>query len=244
MINMYAPLETVPDNEEAPIHIEPNRRYWPNPVSAEFCARIRDPKTDHTEEHWYDDEGNSLDPKSPKIRNVVRVTMADLKTAFIAGAARAVANTGNQTQTLGDTESQFADWVKGYFGEETSPSATVLKVYVPNLKNGFDHMLAALNEANSGPGTNRSVKITLLGSKENRWNLITGDHLERDRTLHLGQNIVIEDDATIVGSGGGMLKWCSGHLLHNGDRLERFTLDGAAMTIEWNDPEQATKTAG
>lgn len=84
-VDMHAPLETVPVGDAKPVHLEPNRRYWPNPVSLEYCARI-DNADGTSDEHWYDDEGKALDKDSPEIRNIRRVNKLDLCDAFMAGA--------------------------------------------------------------------------------------------------------------------------------------------------------------
>lgn len=61
MIDMHAPLET---DEATPKPIIPNRRYWPNPVSLEYCGRVGIDGP----EHWWDDEGQPIDG-APAIRN-------------------------------------------------------------------------------------------------------------------------------------------------------------------------------
>lgn len=86
MIDMHSPLETVPVDGGQPIRLDPNRRYWPNPVSMEYCASMRAPGADHAEEHWYDDEGQPVEQGSPAIRNVATITSIDVRDAFFAGA--------------------------------------------------------------------------------------------------------------------------------------------------------------
>ena len=103
MIDMYAPLETAPTDGAPSVYVSPNRRYWPNPVSGEYCALISN--GDHDDEHWYDDEGKPLDPESPAIRNTVqRPKKADLEAAFIAGAGIAEKD---------ETKRRFDLWYEG-----------------------------------------------------------------------------------------------------------------------------------
>lgn len=92
-IDMHRDLETVPVDGGEAVFVEPNRRYWPNPVSVEYCARIR--QADGTsDEHWYDDEGKPLDDASPAIRNIRQVRRIDMRAAFLAGAGGDTAEAG------------------------------------------------------------------------------------------------------------------------------------------------------
>lgn len=88
MIDMFAPLQTVPTDGNASRHVRRHHRCWPNQVSGEYCALIEAADgSDRDEEHWYDDEGRPTDPRSPEIRNVVKPARRDeLKAAFAAGA--------------------------------------------------------------------------------------------------------------------------------------------------------------
>jgi hypothetical protein len=90
MIDLFAPLETVPVDGGRPRGIRRDHRCWPNQVSGEYCAHIDAGDGGREEEHWYDDEGKPLDPRSPEIRNVPakprKASRDELLTAFTAGA--------------------------------------------------------------------------------------------------------------------------------------------------------------
>lgn len=107
---------------------------------------------------------------------------------------------------------------------------------------GYAELLAALDEAHQRPGVNNTVRVTTLGDNAGSWDIVTGDHLERDGTVHLGGGIRILPDSTIAGT-DGMVVGRGGHVMSNGDTLMRFALDGVATTLEWNDPDQAVKAA-
>ena len=89
MIDMYAPLQTVPGDGSPSRHVGRHHRCWPNQVSGEYCALIPSADgSDRDEEHWYDDEGHPVREGSPILRNVaVRPDAEALKAAFAAGAA-------------------------------------------------------------------------------------------------------------------------------------------------------------
>ena len=90
MIDLFAPIETVPVDGGRPRGIRRDHRCWPNQVSGEYCAHIDGVRGGREEEHWYDEEGKPLDAKSPEIRNVPeeprRADRAELEAAFAAGA--------------------------------------------------------------------------------------------------------------------------------------------------------------
>lgn len=90
MINLFAPLETIPVDGGRPHGVRRDPRCWPNQVSGEYCAHIDKGDGEHEEEHWYDDEGKPVDAGSPELRNVAqkprRADRAELEAAFAAGA--------------------------------------------------------------------------------------------------------------------------------------------------------------
>ncbi len=97
---------------------------------------------------------------------------------------------------------------------------------------GHGRLLAALDEAHE---MNDHVGISLLGPTPRTWAFFTGDHVATDQSVDLGKDLVILADSTIGGTDGGIIAWRGGHTMPNGDRLERFTLDGVAMTLTWSD---------
>lgn len=102
MTDMFAPLQTVPTEGSPSRHVGRHHRCWPNQVSGEYCALIEAADgSDRDEEHWYDDQGQPIDPRSPAIRNVVKPSRKeDLKAAFAAGAG----------QTGQDVDERFEAW--------------------------------------------------------------------------------------------------------------------------------------
>lgn len=69
MIDWYAPIETTDGHA-----VRPHPRYWPNPVSGEYCGHYGDTET---REGWWDHEGKPLDG-SPEIRNSSDARLEDL----------------------------------------------------------------------------------------------------------------------------------------------------------------------
>lgn len=108
------------------------------------------------------------------------------------------------------------------------------------IQDGYGCLLAALNEAHGRDLVNGSVRVTMLGSAPKSFALVTGDHLERDGRVHVGGLIVNPDSTTVEGA---EVLWCGGHTMPNGDRVTRFTVDGVALTLEWNDPAKSQLAA-
>lgn len=110
---------------------------------------------------------------------------------------------------------------------------------------GYSRLRAALDEANAanGDATNAFVTVSVAGPNSRTWDQVTGDHVERDGRLHLGGGIIVRPDSTILDADhdaeGGTLGWRGGHAMENGDRTERFTLDGTAMTVTWRNTVEA-----
>lgn len=104
-IDMYGLLETIPHGSDKPLRITPDRRYWPNPVSGQFCAHIYR-ADDGYDEYWYDVEGQPLDG-GPAIRNRRQITEADLKAAFFGGV---FAVTQPRLFTIEFLDGMFARW--------------------------------------------------------------------------------------------------------------------------------------
>lgn len=104
---------------------------------------------------------------------------------------------------------------------------------------GYARLRAALDEAHTRPGVNNSVHIQILGENAGEWDLVTGDHVERDGTLHPGGGFVVFDDSTCVGTRQGAIEWRGGHTMPDGERLERFLVDRTAMTVRWTDARAA-----
>lgn len=100
---------------------------------------------------------------------------------------------------------------------------------------GYGRLLAALDEAHE---VTDHVGVTLLGDHGGTWAFFTGDHLERDGTLHLGSDdpFVVFPDATVTGDLQGAIDWRGGHTMDDGARTERFTVAGVAMTLTWKGP--------
>lgn len=102
------------------------------------------------------------------------------------------------------------------------------------MDEGYMRLRAALDEAHAGSGV---ARITVLGAEGGTWNFKTGDHLDHDGVVHFGdfrrRVRAVNPDSIIVGTHGGMLRWCGGHGMADGRRTERFTHDGVAMTVEW-----------
>lgn len=104
MIDMHGVLETVPVNRGKPRYVSPDRRYWPNPVSGEYCATIEG-RDGREEEHWYDAEGAPVDADSPLIRNRAPSLQKDrLQAAFVAGCAAMSKDSGFTEEAL------FEEW--------------------------------------------------------------------------------------------------------------------------------------
>jgi len=99
---------------------------------------------------------------------------------------------------------------------------------------GYSELRAALDAAHGRMGVNKTVRVTMLGEDARSWDLVTGDHVERDGTLHLGGDIVVFPDSTAAGAREGLVRSCGGHIMGNGDTLARFTIDGVALNLEWN----------
>jgi hypothetical protein len=101
MIDMHGVLETVPVDGSKAIYVSPDRRYWPNVVSGDYCATIQGPHGE--DEHWYDAEGRPLDAGSPAIRNRVPKVQRDLlQAAFVAGCAAMSKDSGFTEEALFD----------------------------------------------------------------------------------------------------------------------------------------------
>lgn len=116
-IDMYGLLETIPHGRDKPLRITPDRRYWPNPVSGQFCAHIYR-ADDGYDEYWYDDEGQPLDG-GPAIRNLNQITEADVKAAFMAGIAsviRADLIKSIDTEHLYKIHQSMSDYRRSYRG--------------------------------------------------------------------------------------------------------------------------------
>ena len=105
---------------------------------------------------------------------------------------------------------------------------------------GYGRLLAALDEAHE---VTDHVGVTVLGDRGGTWAFFTGDHLERDGTLHVGGEnpFVVFPDSTVVGSQEGSIRWCGGHTMGDGARTERFNVGGVAMTLTWQDATQADR---
>lgn len=111
------------------------------------------------------------------------------------------------------------------------------------IQNGYGCLLAALNEAHGAGGgrVNNSVTVTVGGKNPRSWNLVTGDHLERDGRIHLGQTVIVNPDSTVLDGGKALFE--GGHLDPNGDRMVHFTFGGIKVILEWNDPDQVSNAA-
>jgi len=104
MVNMHGVLETIPVDGGKPRYVSPDRRYWPNPVTGEYCATIEGPDGQE-DEHWYDERGIPVDPDSPLIRNRAPALQKDrLQAAFVAGCAAMSKDSGFTEEAL------FEDW--------------------------------------------------------------------------------------------------------------------------------------
>ena len=100
---------------------------------------------------------------------------------------------------------------------------------------GYGRLLAALDEAHE---VTDHVGVTLLGEQGGTWAFFTGDHLERDGTLHVGGEdpLIVNTDSTLAGARFGEIRWCGGHTMADGARTVRFNVAGAAMTLTWKGP--------
>lgn len=97
-------------------------------------------------------------------------------------------------------------------------------------RTAYGRLLAALNEAHAKAG---AVTVRVLGADAGEWILATEDDMGGDGTLNISGDIVVFRDSTTLGRHEGLVAWRGGHETPGGDRIERFTLDGTAMTLSW-----------
>ena len=60
-VDMRGNIQT---DEANPRYVEPNYRYWPNPVSLQYCGKV------DGVEYWWEDDGTPVED-APRLRNIL-----------------------------------------------------------------------------------------------------------------------------------------------------------------------------